>query len=131
MMPAANYARVIPRDLFNEGDLLNCLGRLWIKLDENRDHRARLTAGGPDGIVNSFTIEQDPADGSISCPCVMLWWPTVEPMFFRPHLFRPLNARDKWPLWLRYGDQDDIRVFDLDGELSPEFWLLITEEPKP
>lgn len=110
------YQRVIPRDLFNEGDLLNCLGRLWIKLDERRDHNARLRQrDGP------FVIEQDPADGSISCETVVLKvaGPPV-------HLFRPLNARDKWPLWARFGDED-VRVFDLDGELSPEFWVEISQ----
>lgn len=32
----ARYIRVVPRDLFNEGDLLKCYGRLWILLDERR-----------------------------------------------------------------------------------------------
>ena len=36
------YTRVIPRDLFNEGDLLKCYGRLWILLDETRGHVAQL-----------------------------------------------------------------------------------------
>lgn len=111
------YQRVIPRDLFNEGDLLNCLGRLWIKLDERRDHKAELIHT----IGDTFKIEQDPADGSISAVSVVLWWPEAR----GAQLFRPLNAREKWPLWLRHGDEDDVRVFDLDGELSPEFWALI------
>lgn len=119
------YARVIPRDLFNEGDLLNCLGRLWIKLDERRDHTASLTAGGPDGIVHSFPIDQDESDGSISCACVMLTFAGSDP-FRLPRLFRPLNAREKWPLWLAH-DNEDVRVFDLNGDLTPEFWTLISQ----
>lgn len=110
------YARVIPRDLFNEGDLLNCLGRLWIKLDERRDHAARLThyqALGP------FDVKQEEADGSIYVENVLL----IVGEFQRP-MFRPLNTREKWPLWARF-DDEDVRVFGPGGELSPEFWALI------
>lgn len=114
------YARVLPRDLFNEGDLLNCLGRLWIALDERRDHRATVWANDA-----PFQIEQDQSDGSISCLTVAL---VIDGR--RVPLFRPLNARDKWPLWARFGPPEgayeDHRVFDLDGNLSADFWLAIT-----
>jgi hypothetical protein len=112
------YARVVPRDLFNEGDLLNCLGRLWIKLDERRDHNARLAQVTAD----RFLIEQDPADGSILCNDVLLFVDnSVVPMF------RPLNARSKWPLWALF-DDEDVRVFDEQtGDLSTEFWVQISQ----
>ncbi len=112
------YTRVIPRDLFNEGDLLNCLGRLWLKLDERRDHSARMRhrhEAGP------FNIDQDPSDGSISCENVLL---KIDGRHV--HLFRPLNARSKWPLWCR-DDIDDVRVFDEAGDLDPEFVVLISQ----
>lgn len=112
------YARVIPRDLFNEGNLLACLGRLWIKLDDRRDHHAVLHQATERG----FPIDQDQSDGSIQCYGLILRindGPSVP-------LFRPLNAREKWPLWVRDGDEDR-RVFDLDGELSPEFWVMISQ----
>jgi len=80
-------ARVIPRDLFNEADLLKCLGRLWIKLDERRDHKGRMVFYGAG--ERPFEVEQNPSDGSIHCRNV---------------------------------------VFDLDGELSPEFWALIKDK---
>lgn len=112
------YTRVLPRDLFNEGNLLNCLGRLWIKLDDRRDHNARLIHAAPS---EQFWIYQDPSDGSINSRNVVL---VVGTMSVR--LFRPLNARDKWPLWVKDGDEDR-RVFDLDGELSPEFWVMISQ----
>lgn len=113
------YARVVPRDLFNEGDLLNCLGRLWIKLDERRDHLAVLDEG--DG--QAFEIAQNPADGSISCPQLGLRVGDVP-----VPLFRPLNARGKWPLWSIWPDGEERRVFDLQGDLSPEFWVEISQE---
>lgn len=112
------YPRVMPRDLFNEGNLLTCLGRLWIKLDERRDHVARLW----NDESLPFRITQDQSDGSISCETA--WFTIGEHGYVR--LFRPLNARAKWPLYASIGGED-VRVFDLDGELSPEFWIAITD----
>lgn len=115
------YLRVIPRDLFNEGDLLNCLGRLWIKLDERRGHNARLRHRHDTG---PFNVDQDPSDGSISLENVLLKVGSEH-----VHLFRPLNARTKWPLWARFDDGDDERVFDEEtGDLTPEFWARIEEK---
>lgn len=112
------YRRVIPRDLFNEGNLLTCLGRLWIKLDERRDHTAELVHHDEDG---AFVIHQDPSDGSIRCCSTTLFIRDRLPV----RLFRPLNARTKWPLWVRT-DDEDLRVFDEEtGELSAEFLQLI------
>lgn len=114
------YARVIPRDLFNEGNLLTCLGRLWIMLDERRGHKAVLTHARD----HAFVVVQDPSDGSISCSTVAL---TVGGQLVP--LFRGLNARDKWPLWARFGDLngdfEDVPVFTIDGELTTDFWAAI------
>ncbi len=54
------YLRVIPRDLFNEGNLLKCLGRIYINLESLPGISAELVeTGGP------FHIEQNEDDGSI------------------------------------------------------------------
>lgn len=116
-----SYQRVIPRDLFNEGDLLNCLGRLWIKLDEYPVLKQRAEFHGPAYGSDPFYIDQDPSDGSINCTNVDLLLDGSETVI----LFRPLNARNKWPLWARFQD-DDVRVFDEDGELTREFVDRIT-----
>lgn len=116
------YLRVIPRDLFNEGDLLNCLGRLWIALDERKGHRAEMLH--EDG--QPFTIEQDPADGSIRCTTVRL-----NVAGEAVYLYRGLNSRYKWPLWARFtlsGGEDDVQVFTPTGDLDEEFWSLIEEK---
>jgi hypothetical protein len=113
-----SYVRVIPRDLFNEGDLLKCLGKLWIRLDDRRGHRAEMH--GPT-YSDGFEVDQDPADGSIAARNVHL---TVDG---RPHrLYRPLNSRSPWPLWAS-AEPDDLRVFNEegDGDLSPEFLAFI------
>lgn len=104
--------RIIPRDLFNDANLLKCLGALWIKLDNWRDHDARLEKE-PDHTA--FDIQQNEADGSTEC---------VNVIFTRRGerfpLIRPMNSRESYPLWL-VTDDDSISVFDDDGELSPEF----------
>lgn len=113
-----SYQRVVPRDLFNEGNLLTCLGRLAIKLEDRRDHNAVLHQT----LEREFSVSQDQSDGSIECYSLALRISDGP----RVPLFRPLNSRDKWPLWARIGDED-VRVFDLDGNLSPEFWVEISQ----
>lgn len=110
-----SYSRVIPRDLFNEASLLKCLGHLALQINGDPRHKASLSEG--DG--SAFQIEQDPSDGSIyvaNLPFEISGKPA--------QLYRPLNSREPWPLWLRL-DDDDVPVFDLDGCLSREFWAAI------
>lgn len=117
----ANYWRVIPRDLFNEADLLKCLGKLWVRLDDLHRHGAAFS----DDPLPEFDVDQNAGDGSIS----------VSNIAFRVHgirciLFRPLNARSPWPLYVRpaAGEEfEELRVFDTegDGRLSAEFLALI------
>jgi hypothetical protein len=107
------YIRVLPRDLFNEADLLKCYGQLWILLDGND------SAGFVEEEVSHFDIVQNPADGSL----------TVQNLTFaiggKPYnLSRPLNTREKWSL---YAERDDevISVFDDHGNLSDEMEALL------
>jgi hypothetical protein len=112
------YRRVIPRDLFNEANLLKCLGRLsLLLLDHPIYGRAEFRHNG-----EPFLIEQDEADGSISVPSLRFLI-DGEPV----HLSRPLNSRDSWPLWAQVGE-DEVQVFDEDGKLTPEFASLIKRE---
>jgi hypothetical protein len=120
------YQRVIPRDLFNEADLLKCYGRLWICLDNLRDHKATLgafrnTYDPGDHTGEAFRIEQSQDDGSTTVANVPF---AIDGR--RLHLSRPLNSRDPWPLWID-DEQAEIceRVFTDEGELSPEFLELI------
>lgn len=116
------YARVIPRDLFNEASLLKCYGRLWICLDETPDHRAELVHDG-----RAFIVWQCEGDGSISILNVklLLGGKVV-------NLARPLNSREPWPLWAEaeWCGVDDIRVFDDDGNLSADMLALIRNPQK-
>ncbi len=110
-----SYTRVIPRDLFNEANLLKCIGRLYLNLESLNTQHAEIEHDG-----ETFDVQQNPDDGSISVANVSL--------FVRGYeypLHRPLNSRDAWPLYLTTGDGDDIEVFSDDGEFSPEMLTLL------
>lgn len=118
---AVSYYRVIPRDLFNEGNLLKMLGRLWL-LTEGHDNVEIVHHG------EAFRIEQDPGDGAIYAANVQLFINKR-----RYHLFRPLNSRSEWPLWIRREEDPEFAdelVFYVQGDegeavLSHEMQQLI------
>lgn len=118
-----SYTRVIPRDLFNEADLLKCYGRLWILLDQTQGHQAQL--GDEEQLPGApFEIWQDEADGSLTIANVPFYVRGV-----RYRLSRPLNARAPWPLWCASPDEEFCdRVFTEDGQLSDEFKKTIKGE---
>ena len=111
----SNYLRIIPRDLFNEANLLKCYGRLWILLDETRGHHAELVE-----VDNqAFDVVQNAATGGI----------TIRNLRFMVggtdyHLERPLNSREPWPLYVETED-DSVAVFDDAGNFTDEMRALI------
>lgn len=108
------YVRVIPRDLFNEANLLKCYGQLWLVL-EKLNGRAELVHDTDE--ASEFRVEQDASDGSLSIENVVLYVSDIP-----VRLFRPLNARTSWPLLFVHRD-DALPVFNLVGELSTQFLL--------
>jgi hypothetical protein len=111
------YRRVIPRDLFNEAKLLNCLGRLWIVANEKIPPGV-LDVRQPDH-TETWSVRQDRSDGSLTLAGVVIQSPTAEYEFYTP-----LNSRDKYPLYVYRTDDPDqnaVRALTEDGELSPEF----------
>lgn len=109
-----SYIRILPRDLFNEADLLKCYARLWIELDSRRGHKAAFT----EEAVPAFDIVQIYDSGALTIVNLEL---TVASQSYQ--LSRPLNARTPWPLYLSAWEDDDfeeIRVFDENGDLSAE-----------
>lgn len=115
------YARVIPRDLFNEANLLKCLGQLQLALEPHWGHDA---AFDEEACENGFEVEQDPGDGSISVVSL-----PFKVMGRAVRLYRPLNSRQPWPLWVSASTidpaLDDFRVFDDDGNLSADMRTFI------
>lgn len=115
-----SYTRVIPRDLFNEANLLKCYGRLYICLE--RDFGELMHMGGEDGLER-FDIVQRPEDGWTYIANIPL---TVRGVSYR--LVRPLNSREPWPLYaeeIGNPDADPIEVFDEHGNLSEAFRALL------
>lgn len=110
-----SYQRVIPRDLFNEANLLKCLGRFWIETERFQPHKVTFEHDG-----EAFDVWQD-EDGA-------LYVRNVEIIINgSPHTaFRPLNSRAPWPLYILGGvDGEPMDVFQEDGELTPEVLALI------
>lgn len=113
------YQRVIPRDLFNEANLLKCYGQLWLKLECWPDAAVQLKHYG-----SRFIIEQNLGDGSlIICNIrLIIGNKTLQ-------LRRPLNSREPWPLYCDVADPVEpyeVAIFTDDGELSDEFKALLT-----
>lgn len=105
-----SYLRVIPRDLFNEANLLKCYGRIYINLETANVREVELEHNG-----GAFDIEQNEMDGSIFVSNVKL--------VVRGEvccLFRPMNSREEWPLYLLGEGADEIAVFSEDGSFSQE-----------
>jgi len=113
-----SYRRVIPRDLFNEANLLKCLGHLYITLETTRSNAKFDVEDLP-----VFDIEQDANDGSISVANLPF---SVDGR--KVHLSRPLNTRAAWPLYLSRPDDPDfdpIRVFEDTGFFTDDMLALI------
>lgn len=113
-----SYIREIPRDLFNEANLLKCLGKLWICLDNRSGHCASLDFN-PFHPTAPFDVWQSQDDGSISARNVLF---SVSGRTVR--LYRPLNSREPWPLYADF-DDEPLEVFTDGGELSGDFLALI------
>lgn len=109
------YIRVIPRDLFNEANLLKCFGTLYLRLEVLNIDGVTLEHDG-----EAFDIAQNQDSGGICLRNVAL---IVRGE--RMDLERPLNSRYAWPLYMTTPDDDTISVFDDDGGLSPEFLAFI------
>jgi hypothetical protein len=107
-----SYPRVIPRDLFNEANLLKCYGQIYIALEtakvQNVDVEL-LYDGEP------FDVQQDDSCGSTYVANVIL---KVRGISCK--LQRPMNSREKWPLYLIGADEEETAVFDDDGSFSSE-----------
>lgn len=123
------YTRVLPRDLFNEANLLKCLGQLAL-IAHDRGRPDLISVSLKDtGEGGAFDIRQNDDDGSIYAAAVQI---TIRGRPWNHR--RPLNSREPWPLWVwpAYGHPDDeegwaeeMEAFEADGTLSPHLAQLI------
>lgn len=129
-----NYARVLPRDLFNEAKLLKCLGQLSLLIHDGLgiDPAWALKLIHQDPVdseeYTGFIIEQNNDDGSIYCANLVL---LSRGQVIR--LYSPLNSKLPYPLQFfghrrdggEYPTVDDA-VFNDNGTLSSEFRSFLT-----
>ena len=107
-----NYPRVIPRDLFNEGNLYKCIAQLYLQIG----HWPGVQFVHADD-TQPFIAAQNPDDGSLYLLNVDV---TVHEQ--KLELRRPLNSREPYPLWLMDDENgSDIEVFTSVGALTSEF----------
>jgi len=106
------YKREAPRDLFNEANLLKCVGHVSLYL---HDHPIDKVLFIHDRTDDGYEIGQDYSDGSIYITNFRF---SVRGRWYR--LYRPLNSREPWPLWMAH-PVDDIEVFTEDGTLAADF----------
>lgn len=111
---SGSYTRVIPRDLFNEANLLKCLGRFWIKTEHYQPNMVTIEHDG-----EPFDVGQNDDDGTISVRNV-----AISINGTRCHVCRPLNSRAEWPLYFDT-EEDRIAIFTDAGELTAEVLAMI------
>lgn len=118
-----SYTRVIPRDLFNEANLLKCYGQLALW---------HLDNVVPGLVVEMCTGQNIPFDvrqtddGETYVANVSVYVHGRE-----LQLGRPCNSRESWPLYVRsMGEQEwlDVPVFTTTGEPHPEFLQLLQQQ---
>lgn len=104
-----SYIRVIPRDLFNEASLLKMLGHFWLLTDHREQVQFLHTdLSGIGGQGLPFMVEQDRSDGSIAVSNVRLF---IKNQRYR--LYRPLNSREAWPLWIERVNDSEFEAFNV------------------
>lgn len=93
------YSRVLPRDLFNEANLLKCVGKLVMLIEDGLIDWIEYEHNG-----EAFNIEIDPASGNTYVSNIYFYARAGEQVF-KIKLQRPLNSRDPWPLFFDYEDE--------------------------
>lgn len=118
------YTHIIPRDLFNDANLLKCLGNIYIQGEcAARDSPAGQLRVEGDGAPY-FDIRQDAGSGATFVSNVV-----VSYKGHRLHLTRPINSREPWPLyWEREEEEgDEVEVFNDDGTFAAAFLCALRE----
>lgn len=105
-----SYIRVIPRDLFNEANLLKCYGQIYINLETAEAPHVELEHNG-----EAFDVQQDEGSGGLYVANVTLKVHGQACKLLRGH-----NSRRAWPLYLTDNNGEEIEVFAEDGSFSPE-----------
>ncbi len=106
--------RVLPRDAFNDANLLKCIGQLTMLIEDGKLNLKYTYDGKP------FDIEQDPSSGSTFVRNISFFLPDGTAIRHS----RNLNSRELWPLVLRIEDgprEGEYYAFTEQGKWQPGF----------
>jgi len=95
---------------------LKCYARLYINLETANASGIELDHDG-----SPFDVQQDETSGSIFIANV-----TLKAKGHAYKLWRPLNSRAAWPLYLVTEEDEDIAVFNDDGSFSSEMLTFLS-----
>jgi len=98
--------RVLPRDAFNDGNILKSIGALTMAIE---DKLAGKWTYEYDGLP--FDIQQDEADGSTSVKNVSFFFDGIP-----VSVSRPMNSRKSWPLYILWNDETES-IFNEEGQI--------------
>ncbi len=110
-----NYPRVIPRDLFNEGNLLKCYGKLYIELEKI----------GLENLLKHFNKDTPFEVTQDESGCLYIDNLYINYIKF----FRPLNSRESWSLYAIYNDIE-YEIFTNEGTFTTKFKNLVLKKLK-
>lgn len=108
--------RVIPRDLFNDANLLKCIGQVCLAIHDND------LMLGVDYNDEPFDIGMNPGDGSTFVANMSFFTFSGQSIYFT----RPLNSRDPFPLYAQNDDGEVAKVFDSEGRILREFKEMVS-----
>ncbi len=91
----SNYYRVLPRDLFNEANLLKCMGKITCMV---HDEQIQGLTMEHHSTLDGFKVIQNISDGSITLDSVSFHDEEGEPVYF----YTSMNSRDAYPLVMQY-----------------------------
>lgn len=102
------HNRVLPRDLFNEANLLKCVGKIVMAIEDGEIPWLQYHYDG-----DVFNVIENPSDGSLFIGNIQFFAHRRTLQYFRP-----LNSREPWLLWLTFEKaEDDFEIFDNSGSL--------------
>lgn len=106
--------RVLPRDAFNDANLLKCIAHLTMLIEDGKIQLRYEYDSKP------FDIQQDWTSGATFVANVKFFDRNGKPLAH----YRPLNSRYAWPLILLCTDADgkdqEFYAFGEDGNFLPD-----------
>jgi len=106
--------RTIPRDLFNQANLLENLGHLYIELETIAKENILVDE---DPERDSFEMSVDGYSNSQSIKSIF-----IKVNGENQSVYRYINSRERYSLYcMDMLTEEEIEVFDKDGKLSTDF----------